>query len=99
MVYCNKCGTKNEEDSAFCGKCQQPLGAQHTERRERKRAEDECFGLPHGGIIGGLIIGLIIIIWGASSLLDVSLDLWPFIIVIFGTLIVAGALYKYTRKR
>ena len=98
MVYCTKCGTKNEEDAAFCVNCQQPLGSHHTMRRERQRKEDECFGLPNGGIIGGLIIGLLIIIWGVSSFLDVSLDLWPFIIVIFGILIVAGALYKYTRK-
>ena len=100
MVYCTKCGTKNEEDATVCVKCQEPLGSYHAGRRERRRAEDECFGLPHGGILVGLIIGLIIILWGFSSLLDINFGtyLWPFIIIIFGTLIVAGALYKYTRR-
>jgi len=54
MVYCTKCGTKNEEDATVCVKCQQPLGSHHVGRRERRRAEDECFGLPHGGILVGL---------------------------------------------
>jgi len=100
MVYCTKCGTKNEEDATVCVKCQQPLGSHHVGRRERRRAEDECFGLPHGGILVGLIIGVIIVLWGLSSLLDINFGtyLWPFIIIIFGTLIVAGALYKYTRR-
>jgi len=100
MVYCTKCGTKNEEDAKFCVKCQEPLGSYRATRRERRRAEDECFGLPHGGILVGLIIGLIIILWGFSNLLEIDFGtyLWPFIIIIFGTLIVAGALYKYTRR-
>ena len=99
MVYCTKCGTKNEEDSAFCVQCQQPLGGQHTERRERKRGEDECFGLPHGGIIFGLIIGIIIILVGVTSLAGIDLEFWPIIIVIFGLLIAGGAIYSLTQKR
>ena len=100
MVYCTKCGTKNEEDATICVKCQQPLGNYRTRRHERRRAEDECFGLPHGGIIAALIFGLFIILWGLSSLLNINFGnyIWPFIIIIFGTLIVVGALYRYTRR-
>jgi uncharacterized membrane protein YvbJ len=100
MVYCTKCGTKNEEDATICVKCQQTLGGYRTMRHGRRRAEDECFGLPHGGIIGALILGLFIILWGVSSLLDINFGnyIWPFIIIIFGTLIVLGALYRYSRK-
>jgi len=100
MVYCTKCGTKNEEEATICSNCQQPLGNYRTTRRKRRREEDECFGLPHGGIIAGLIFGLIIILLGVSSLLNISFGeyLWPLIIIIFGTLIFVGALYRYTRR-
>ena len=101
MVYCTKCGTKNEEDATVCVKCQQPLGSYQTKRHERRRREDECFGLPHGGAIVGLIIGIIIVLWGISSFADIDFGeyFWPAIIIIFGTLIVAGALYTFTRRR
>jgi hypothetical protein len=59
-----------------------------------KRMEDECFGLPGGNSIIGVLIGLAIILAGVSQLMDWNLDLGPFAIIVFGVLIVAGALYK-----
>jgi len=106
MVYCTKCGTKNEEDAAVCVKCGASLGARPPARRERRRPEKECFGLPYGGAIVGLIIGIIIILVGLSQVpgilppeIEVWDYLWPFIIIVFGILIVAGALYGYSRSR
>ena len=101
MVYCTKCGTKNEDDALTCVNCKEPLGNYQTVRRERRRKASECFGLPNGGSIAGLVIGLIIILWGVTSVLDISLGdfLWPLIIVIFGTLMVAGALYSIRSRR
>ncbi len=99
MVYCTKCGTKNEDDAVVCVKCKEPLSSHPPTRRERRRKENECFGLPHGGAIGGLVLGLMIILWGVTAVLDVDFPLWAFIIIIFGTLMVAGALYTITRKR
>ncbi len=101
MVYCTKCGTKNEEGAAICVNCQQPLVSNYRAMsRQRRRAEDECFGLPNGGIIIGLIIGLLIILWGVSAFLDINFGnyLGPFVIIIFGILIFVGALYRYTRR-
>jgi tetrahydromethanopterin S-methyltransferase subunit E len=101
MVYCTKCGTKNEEDAVICVNCKEPLMSnQTTVRRERRRKESECFGLPHGGSIAGLVIGLIIILWGVTTVLDIPLGnyLWAIVIVIFGTLMVAGALYSMIRR-
>ena len=100
MVYCTKCGTKNDDDAVVCVKCKEPLMSDKTVRRERRRKENDCFGLPHGGSIGGLVIGLIIILWGATAVLDIDFGsyFWAFIIIIFGTLMVAGALYTISRK-
>ena len=100
MVYCTKCGTKNEEDAVVCVKCGASLVARPTWKGERRQPEKECFGLPHGGAIAGLIIGMIIILVGVSSLLNIELGdyLWALLIVVVGILMVAGALYSYTRR-
>jgi len=101
MVYCTKCGTKNEENAVTCVNCNAPLLVSQTSvKHERRRKESECFGLPHGGSIAGLVIGLIIILWGVTSVLDIDLGsyLWAIVVVIFGTLMVAGALYSMSRK-
>ena len=109
MVYCTKCGTKNEEDAAVCVKCGASLVARPAWRRERRRREkeeQECFGLPHGGAIVGLIIGIIIILVGISQVPgilppDIELwdYLWPIMIIVIGVLVLAGALYGYSRRR
>jgi uncharacterized membrane protein YvbJ len=99
MVYCTKCGTKNEDNIEFCAKCKEPLKSFQSVRRERKRKENECFGLPHGGSIAGLVIGFLIVLWGVTAFLDVTLELWPIVIIIFGVLMAAGALYSMNRRR
>jgi uncharacterized membrane protein YvbJ len=101
MVYCTKCGTKNEEDAVVCVKCGASLVTRPSWRRERKRPEEECFGLPHGGAIVGLIIGIIIILVGISQVLEIDLGKYigALAIIVVGVLIVAGALYSYSRRR
>jgi uncharacterized membrane protein YvbJ len=98
MVYCVKCGTKNPDDAQVCSKC----GAQlYTtgESKHYRRMENECFGLPRGGMIAGIVIGLIIILAGVSFLVQavypqINFPWWPFVLIIFGVLILAGALYN-----
>jgi len=120
MVYCTKCGTKNEEDAKHCTKCGADLevsqeksvekrakewGEEFGRRAEEwgeqvgKRAEEECFGLPHGGAIVGAIIGIIIILVGLSWLTGFKWEqFWPVVVIIFGILIVAGAVYGFSRR-
>jgi uncharacterized membrane protein YvbJ len=120
MVYCTKCGTKNEESAEFCAKCGAKLNVSREKNLEKrigegaeefgkraeewgksfgKRAEDECFGLPHGGTIFGLILGIIIISVGISIAAGINLEIWwPLIVVIFGVLILSGAIYTLTHK-
>ena len=105
MVYCSKCGTKNEEDAVVCVKCGASLVARPAWRRESRRPEKECFGLPYGGAIAGLVFGIIIVIVGLSfvpGILPAGIEiwdyLWPLMIIVVGVLIVAGALYRYSRR-
>ena len=98
MVHCTKCGTKNEEDATICVKCGASLVTRPWRYETRRPTEQECFGLPHGGKIAAIVIGIIIILVGISSLPGIEIEWWPLIIIIFGILIVAGALYRYSRR-
>ncbi len=109
MVYCSKCGTQNPDDAKVCSKCAAPLytvGEQYpgSEREHYRRVQGECFGLPNGGMIAGIVFGIIIIVLGLGLVLQESGYIadfwnvfWPFIIIIFGILILLGALYGRRR--
>ena len=110
MVHCPKCWIKNEENAKYCVKCGAALeeGSRSSRTFDSmdewgkdfpKRIEKECFGLPHGGTIVGLIIGIIIILVGVTSLAGIDLEIWPILIIIFGLLILGGTIYSLTHKR
>ena len=69
-----------------------------------RRVEDECFGIPRGGAIVGIVFGLIIILVGISLFLQAiyptmpPIPWWSFIIILFGILMIAGALYGLRRR-
>ena len=106
MVYCSKCGTQNADTASNCTNCGAPLyavGKQYTgsEREHYKRVENECFGLPNGGMIASLIFGIIIVFVGLGLFLQASNVIenfgnyiWPIILIIFGLLVLAGALFS-----
>ncbi len=64
-----------------------------------RRRDDECFGLPRGGSIFGLFIGIIIIFVGLQQAFGWNIDVGPFAIIIVGLLMAAGALYGLVRRR
>ncbi len=106
MVYCSKCGTQNPDNATTCSNCGAPLytvGQKYpgSEREHYRRVESECFGLPNGGMIAALVFGVIIILVGLGLFLQatygVNINLWPLIIIIFGVLVLAGALYRRRR--
>ena len=107
MVYCPKCGTLNDDTAEFCVKCGASLrtGTYESRRYERRRAENECFGLPHGGAIVGLAIGIIIVLWGAlalaqqANLIATAPDFWIVVIIVIGVLLIAGGVYRMNRSR
>ena len=75
-----------------------------TEREHHRRVENECFGIPRGGTVVGLAIGIIIILVGSiwflqqTELIPETVEVWPFAVIIFGILIVIGALYGLRRR-
>ena len=101
MVYCQKCGTKNDENADYCAKCGANLqtGSYVSQRRVRKKTEEDCFGLPNGGAIGGIVLGLIILLWGLTFMFEIDFPFWPVILVIFGMLMLLGAIYRLTRSK
>ena len=107
MVYCPKCGTQNEDTAEFCLKCGANLqtGTYASRRLERIRAEQECFGLPHGGAIVALAIGIIVLIWvffqlaNAMHWISSTSDLGFIALIVFGVLLIAGAAYGITRRK
>jgi len=106
LVYCAKCGAKNEDTAAFCVKCGANLqtGTAETRRYERRRAENECFGLPHGGAIAGIVIGVLILIWGLTTLavqfnwIERAPEFWWMVIIVIGILMIAGGIYRASRR-
>ena len=116
--FCTECGTNlalgkvkqkedlGEEIEKKMEKWGEDFGKQIEERADEfgRTIENECFGLPHGGAIIGLIIGAFIIIIGASLALDLDFDIWgrwfgTGILIIIGIIIVISAIYRLTRKR
>jgi uncharacterized membrane protein YvbJ len=101
MVYCSKCGKQNEANVEICVDCGASLLSGKDERKwdaRERRKKDECFGLPGGGAIVGLFIGIIIIVVGLQQVLGISIDVGPLAIIIVGLLFVAGAIYGLTRR-
>ena len=70
----------------------------YTEIMAMVERRDECFGLPRGGAIFGLFIGLIIIIVGLQQFFGWEIDVGPFAIIIVGILFIAGAIYGLSRR-
>lgn len=64
-----------------------------------RRERDECFGLPNSGAIAGIVFGILIIMWGLSTLFGWEINVMAFIVIIFGALIVAGAIYRLARGK
>jgi len=72
MVYCPKCGTKNEDDATFCKSCGTSLTGSRPEydRHRDQRCEDECAG-GKGGRGWAIFWGVIIVLIGIVILFEV----------------------------
>jgi uncharacterized membrane protein YvbJ len=116
--YCIKCGanltlkkeSQQEEWGEEFGKKMEKWGKDVEKRMEdfgnelERSVEDECIGLPHGGAVIGIIIGIFIIIIGASLALGLDFELWgrwfgTGILILIGLIIMISAIYGLIRKR
>jgi len=96
MVTCTKCGAKNEDEAKFCINCGANL---RSEEKRYERSRDECFGLPNSGAIAGIVFGILILFWGLSTLFNWQINIMAILVIIFGILILAGAIYRLTRRK
>ena len=109
LVYCKECGTNNDDTAVNCSNCGESLSTQIRSPRRagrnecfgssRQEGQNECFGLPQGGTIVGIIIGILIILAGIQSLMDWNFDLGPYMIILVGILIAAGAFYQMNKSK
>ena len=113
MVNCPKCGTENKEGAKYCTKCGAALKNSHSrvdewgdefgKQMERwgeqfgKRMEDECFRYPSSSVVPGLVIGILIVLAGILWIIGFQF-IWPVLIIAFGILIIAGAVYGLSRR-
>jgi hypothetical protein len=99
MTLCVKCGTRNPDDKALCANCGASLvtGKYADDPPHR----DECFGLPGGNAIPGIIFGLIVVLLGISWLLGLQFwqlfwnVFWGLVLIVVGIWIVT----KTSRRR
>jgi len=103
MVYCIKCGAENPDDAKVCTQCKASLYSVR-EREHHRRIEDECFGIPRGSTVVGLAFGIIILLVGGiwflqqAQLIPETVEIWPFVVMMFGIVIIVGALYGLRRR-
>lgn len=100
MVYCTKCGAENPEDAQECKSCGATIKtSEYRYRSAEWDLKDDWFRGRHKNT-WSMIIGVFLIIMGASSLLEdvfwwMSFDvLWPVFIIAIGALIVTNAMKR-----
>lgn len=75
MVYCSKCGKKNEDDAEYCSKCGTSLTTtkKDYDKEWDKRCEEECAGGKSGGRGWTIFWGLVIILIGIWIIFELVL--------------------------
>ena len=65
MVYCAKCGKKNDDEAEYCSKCGASLTDKKGDQEKEwdKRCEEECAGGKHGAPIFFGILVILIGLW------------------------------------
>jgi uncharacterized membrane protein YvbJ len=107
LVYCTKCGTKNEDDATVCINCGALLhgtAAEERHYRRYRRYEGEYRYHRRGGAIGAIVFGVIIVLIGLGLLLQITYGnpidwnfLWAIIIILVGIWLLVRALLWHRR--
>jgi len=101
MVYCTKCGVKNEDTAEVCVKCGAPLvpPRAYPPWRARREEEEICFGIPKPWFLPFIGVAIILagVAWFISQYFRVTIEVWPLVAILFGILIILAALYRPKR--
>ena len=78
MVYCQKCGTKNDEDAEYCKKCSTALKGTAKDRKKEQdeKCEEEC-AVGQKSPYAKLFWGALIVIIGLAILFNVVIENTP----------------------
>jgi uncharacterized membrane protein YvbJ len=99
MIYCQKCGAKNEDTADKCVQCGESL---YLTRPQRSRREEEmCFGRrgPLGSVFGGIVLILIGFAFLAQQMYRIPWERMGFVfLIVIGLAIIIGAIVSYPRR-
>jgi len=105
LVYCTKCGARNEENATICINCKAVLKTPNSEKESEVKPVccDSVYGYRRwGGALIGVLIGIIVILIGFSlmvrQLYGISLPWFELIMIFLGVYLVIRAL-RINRKR
>ena len=107
--FCDKCGEnlissqeKKREWERRIDEWGEDVGkrAEKWGKQMEREFKDECFGLPNGGAIVGIVFGIIILILGFAWLANINIwsYLGPIAAIIVGILIITRVAYRLTRR-
>lgn len=114
MVYCSKCGKKNEDDAEYCNQCGASLtpSKKEIEKEWEDRCERDCEG--GGGKGSSFLWGAIVIIIGLWIIFEFVLknigalegmpgwiqdfEFWWVVALIIGIAIISSGIRMVTRK-
>ncbi len=99
MVYCQKCGAKNEDAAQRCVQCGVSLYVTSTHRSRRE--EEMCFGGrgPWGSVVVGVVLILIGFAFLAQRIYGIAWgEMWYVFLLVIGVAIVVGAVVSYPRR-
>ena len=76
MVYCQKCGSKNEDDAKYCKSCSSSLAGRERGREwEDERCEEECSGR-RGSSVGITILIVIFALVAVGIIVNLVMKLF-----------------------
>lgn len=102
MVYCTKCGKKNDNDAKYCDKCGNPLySTKKSFEREIGQGFEECFA--GFGRVFFILFGIIIVLIGLGIVLSFIFSIawtvcWWFLPLFIAVMAVIFCLRILTRK-
>jgi uncharacterized membrane protein YvbJ len=75
MVYCSKCGKKNDEGAEYCSQCGVSLSPvkKDFEKEWENRCEEECSGGKQGSPLWRIFWGLVVLFIGLWIIFEVVL--------------------------